>query len=244
MPNKIYKITYSQTDLANLGKDDLSVFLLLGLFLNEVNWIRKILLISALDESGNEAEKNSRLALSLMLSKMLASKIHAGWCRMLANPVKTSLEAACSTVRVKELKVRLEPLVSKGSLIHSVRNEHASHYPLTLSLDGLPNIAHAELAIYASQNSGDKMFLLSELSAASELIALTHKQTVGEAVELLLSQVVNAAGIYAELLDELLSCLIGKTKVPVQSEVIEDGLPIALDDIKLRFFTNPPSVKK
>jgi hypothetical protein len=84
----ISKISYSAAQLEGMGPQNLSAALLLGLFLNEVNWLQKLLLITTMDESGNEAEHQARLSLSLMLSKLLATKMHAGWMAMTTGTVK------------------------------------------------------------------------------------------------------------------------------------------------------------
>jgi hypothetical protein len=85
---QIHKFSFPVSTLEALPKDQLSAFLLLGLFLNEANWLQNLILFSTLDQSGSEPEKKGRLALSLMLSKMPAAKIYQGWWRMQGNPMK------------------------------------------------------------------------------------------------------------------------------------------------------------
>lgn len=147
---QIHKFSFPVSALEVLPKEQLSTFLLLGLFLNEANWLQKLLLVSTLDRSGNEAEEKARLALSLMLSKGLAAKIHQGWCRMQGNPMRATLIALPLSTQADQLHQELAPMLAKGSIIHSVRNCHAFHYPTRLSLDGLPGIAQADVAIYAT----------------------------------------------------------------------------------------------
>lgn len=76
---EITRINYTAEQLEGLGPDNLSAVLLLGLLLNEANWLQKLTLISTLDESGGEPEHRARMSLSMMLTKLLATKMHEGW---------------------------------------------------------------------------------------------------------------------------------------------------------------------
>jgi hypothetical protein len=72
----ITRLSYTRKDLDALPEPHISTFLLVGHFLNEANWLRKLISISVLDQSGNEPEEK---ALTLMLTNLSAGKIHAGW---------------------------------------------------------------------------------------------------------------------------------------------------------------------
>ena len=142
----IHKFSFPTSVLTALPRDQLSALLLLGLFLNEANWLQNILLISTLDQSGHEAEEKARLALSLMTAKLLAAKIHEGWNRLSHDPLKITLDGLPKSPGVEELRALLAQKLAKNSLMHQVRLGHAAHYLTSLSLDGLPNLAQGAAA--------------------------------------------------------------------------------------------------
>jgi hypothetical protein len=238
--HQIHKFSFSLSALKALHKDQLSAFLLLGLFLNEVNWLQKLLLVSMLDQSGSEAEHKGRLSLSLMLSKMLAAKIHEGCRRMQSNPMKRTLEIIPSTERARLLHQELAQMVAYGSLIYSVRNFHASHYPTKLSLDELPGIDQSELSIYFTKYNGDTISLVSELSAAAEMIKITGKETIDEAIGIILDEIIKAVVIYCEILHLQIEGFIDVLGIPyTEGSISNDDAP-ALDSIHLHFFASQP----
>lgn len=236
---QIHKFTYPNSVLDALPKEQLSAFLLLGLFLNEANWLQKLLLISTLDETGNEAEKQARLALSLMLSKLLAAKIHEGWNRIRCNPLKDALP---SNDKTQQIRSQLEQRLAKDSVIHKVRAQHAFHYPNTLSLNGLPAISQSDVALFMTHHSGDTLSLISELSAAAGLMAIGNASTVAEALDGVLKEVVAVAGIYCEYLSETLANFVGEViQSSAAADVIDNDDAPTLDLVRLRFFAAPPA---
>jgi hypothetical protein len=236
MDKKIHRITYSASALNELTKDQLSAFLLLGLFSNEVNWLQKILLVATLDEGGNEAEQMARLSLTSMLSKLLASKIHEGWNRIRRAPLKDALPTNAKT---KSLHDQLAHRLAKDSLIHKVRNNHGFHYPTELSLNGLPNISPGDVALFVTPYSGDNISLISELSAAAGLMAIEGATTVGQALDSALKEIISVAGIYCEYLLETLALFVPMIGVTTCDAIDNDTAP-SFEQIRLRFFAFRP----
>ncbi len=58
-----------------------SALLMLGLFLNEANWLRK-LLVGAVLETSDDAEGRANFALASLMATTLVGKIFEGWDRI------------------------------------------------------------------------------------------------------------------------------------------------------------------
>jgi hypothetical protein len=193
---RVHKLTFPPSALAAMPEAHRSDLLQLGLFLNDANWMRKLLLICSLDESEEEPEERARFALTASVAKMLAGKMHEGWLKMTSRPLADAIATVSVPARTVALRDQLAASLAQESLIHRVRRGHAAHYPSGLSLDGLPNIAQGDAAIYFSNHAGDTLSLISELSAAAEWIALGGYQDVVEAVQAISNELVRVVGLY------------------------------------------------
>lgn len=235
----ITRINYTAAQLESAGADNLSALLLIGLFLNEANWLQKLLLISTMDEPDTEPEHRAHLSLSLMLAKLIAAKMLEGWLRMTSNPMKRTLDALALPKDVLELRAKLEPLLVKDSIIYKVRNFHGGHYPTKLSLDRLPGINPGDVVLFMTPYSGDTISTISELAAAAELANIAPAPMLHESVDEILKQTVGALGLYCSFMHGVLAELLcekvqGK---PSHEELPNDAPP--LDSVKLRFFAAP-----
>ena len=238
---QIHKVTYPVSALQAMPKAHLSAFLLLGHFLNEANWLQKLILYGTQDESGNEAEVQARLALSLMLGKVFAAKIHEGWVRLTTGELGATVAGLTLSPGIERIRADLKEHLRADSILHKIRRDLAFHYPTSLSLEGLPNIAQGDVALYLTPHSGDTLSLISELSAAAELNAIAGTNQVGESLGAVLDEVVKVSGLYSEFLHATLVALIGKSlDTHPDDEIIgnEEAMPLA--DVRLRFFVTPP----
>lgn len=234
--------TYSPKDIENLPEIHVSTFLLVGHFLNEANWLRKLILIASMDESGPEPEEKARLALTLMLANVSASKIHGGWMRVRAMAKEPTLVPLFAQKDVSEPFDRLVPLLAEGSLLHKFRNRQGSHYPASLSLAQPPNIASNDVALFATPFDGDTLSLISTLCAAGSLIDVSGDQTVSAALETVIKALVEAFEIYGSLLLAMLFALVkNDIRAAGKQDIVGVGDACELSDIRLRFFCNPPS---
>ena len=238
---QIHKLSYPSSVLAALPRERLSAFLLLGHFLNETNWLQKLLVVAAQDETGHAAEVHARMALSLMLTKVFAAKIHEGWNRMSSGALKATLDTLTLSPRTQERRQQLAERLRAESIVHKVRKLQAFHYPTSLSLDGLPGVAQGDVALYLTQHAGDTLSLISELSAASEMNAIAGIDHVGQSLNAVLTEVVDVSGLYGDFLHGTLEALINEsiTAEPLD-EVIDNADAPLLQDVRLRFFATPP----
>ena len=82
-PRTIKKLTLPVADLRSMSDDHRYAVLLLGLFLNEVNWLRKLLVKAVFGiTEGPEPDGQANFGLTALLATTLAGKIHEGWERI------------------------------------------------------------------------------------------------------------------------------------------------------------------
>lgn len=238
---QIHKITFPPSALIALPPDQLSAFLLLGHFLTEANWLQKLLLYASQDESGNVAEKHARMALSLMVSKIFAAKIHEGWNRLRTGNLRVTIDALALPDEIAALSQQLSERLAENSLIHKVRRSLAFHYPTELSLADLPGVAQSDVALYMTQHAGDTLSLISELSAAAQLNAITGVDHVGRSLDSFLKEVIAVSGLYSDFLHGTLAAMTDRFLPQGVAEAnIENGDGPRLEDVRVRFFAIPP----
>ena len=238
---KIHKFTYSPAAILAMSDDRRSSFLLLGLFLNEVNWLQKLLIMGMPDERHDpEPVMQSNLSLAILMTKLLAGKIHAGGERLRDQPLRTLLSVINLSKRGRELELKLVAALEKNSTIHRIRKSSAFHYPRNLTLaEPLP--AQEELALYLTPHVGDALVHLSDLATVEALVSqpgMNHKELI-VAFDLMLHKVIDAAGIYTEFLVEVIKAVMDEIpEAPIQQELLLlDAEP--LDAVRPKFFALP-----
>jgi hypothetical protein len=91
-PLNIEKLTLPLSAIQAMGSAQRSALLLLGLFLNEVNWLRKLLARSVSAPSLDEPEEQANFALTVLLATTLVGKVHEGWDRIIKGNLYDTLE--------------------------------------------------------------------------------------------------------------------------------------------------------
>lgn len=240
---RVHKFTYSPDVILAMDGDRRSAFLLLGLFLNEANWLQKLLIMGMPDEKHDpEPELQSNLSLSIMLIKLLAGKMHAGGERQRDKPIRDILPALKLSERGRYLERQLEAVLQTGSTIHRIRRSNAFHYPGHLKLvDPLPK--QEEIALYLTPYLGDALLFLSDIAAVEALVSATGMNPLewNTSFGKPLDEVIKVAGLYTEFLAEALQALMDEipNKPEQQELLIPDARP--LDAVRLKFFAFPVS---
>lgn len=235
---KVHKFTYSPDVILAMDGDRRSAFLLLGLFLNEANWLQKLLIMGMPDERHDqEPELQSNLSLAILLIKLLSGKIHAGGERLRDKPLVDLLPALELSDRGRHLESQLAVALQKGSTIHRIRSSNAFHYPRHLKLvDPIPQ--QEEIALYLTSFSGDTLLFLSDIAAVEALVSATGMDTQewNTSFGKLLDEVIKVAGLYTEFLGEALQALMDEipNKPEQQELLIPDARP--LDAVRPKFF--------
>ena len=237
----ITKFSYSAAQLEGMGPDNLSLALLLGLFLNEANWLQKLLLISTLDESGGEPERRARMSLSLMLTKILAAKMLEGWKNLTTGKAGRTLDSLALPAEAHELRKELTPMLAKKTIIYEVRNLHGGHYPASLSLEKLKGISEADLVLFMTPYAGDTLSTISGLAAASSMTSIAPARELHESMDKILGEIVKALGLYCQFMHAALAELLAE-KIqgqPATEAIPNDDAP-AYGSIRLPFFAVAP----
>jgi hypothetical protein len=239
---RIHKLTFSPVSILQMTDDRRSAFLLLGLFLNEVNWLQKLLIMGMPDERIDpEPVMQSNLSLAILLTKLLAGKIHAGGERFRDQPLRSLLANLRLSRRGVELKNRLDTILQSNSTIHRVRINSA-HYPQNLNLmEPLPG--QEELAVYLTPNVGDVFMHLSDLAAIEALVPapINSQDELLASLDQMIREVVDAAGVYTEFIAEIIRVLIDEMpENSIQEEILLANAE-PLDAVRPKFFAFPVS---
>ena len=75
----VYKVLLSRAMLAAMPEERSSALLRVGLFMNELNWLVRLLLIAPIPNDASEHEQSATLSPALLTIKLLAGKMHEGW---------------------------------------------------------------------------------------------------------------------------------------------------------------------
>ena len=73
-----------------------SALLRVDLFMNELNWLVRLLLIVRIPNSAREQERRATISLAFLIAKLLTGKMHEGWAK-LRNGIKDLVGKSLST---------------------------------------------------------------------------------------------------------------------------------------------------
>lgn len=237
-----------------------SALLLLGLFLNEANWLRKLLVRAALGISDGP-EGQASFALTMLLATTLAGKIHEGWDRISNGRMRGVLDELTLPGELSALKATIaarlagqEPEGEQGQpktegekkarLFLRIRNNIAFHYPdrkfdfakLDAHIDDTDTIVYMTPQGYG----GDVLCHLSTLVGIEPILALNSDADYRVALQEVWEEVTEVAGMYCTFVAEVLASLVMTTVPNVSSETLTiPDAPDAADD-SMRFFVHPP----
>jgi hypothetical protein len=95
-PRLIQKMKLPAAVIRSMTADHRYALLMLGIFINEANWLRKLLVRAVLATADDEPEGQANFSLTTLLATTLAGKIHEGWNLMLtANWARYSTTSDC-----------------------------------------------------------------------------------------------------------------------------------------------------
>ncbi|MFM0190321.1 hypothetical protein PQR37_31075 [Paraburkholderia nemoris] len=205
----VYKVKLPCGALRDMPEQRSSALLRVGLFMNELNWLVRLLLIARIPNGVSEPERRATISLALLIVKLLAGKMHEGWDK-LRNGINDLVDASLSA-EGRDIRGQLTNCLAKGSIIHGLRNRHAFHYSADLSISDLEilPLSDDELVMYMSESHGHNLFHLSELAAIASLPSLTGKRDAGESFEAVMEEVVKVAGLYSDYLYAVVIALLG-----------------------------------
>lgn len=237
------KITLPIKDLQEMNAEHRAAILALGMFLNEANWLRK-LLVTATYGISDTPEGKASFSLTAFMAAMLAGKIHEGWKRIRTGPLCETVKDFKIPHELDELRKKLEVALMPESTIHKIRNYVAFHYPRKMDFDKLTHhIDDTDTAIFISAEgySGDVLSCLSTLAGIEPLIAISDEKNYLEALEEIWNEITEIAEVYCKFMCELQALLISNTLPNTYVEDVSvEGSPNS-DEIMINFFSFPPN---
>ena len=154
---------------------------MLGLFLNEANWLRKLLVGAVLGISDGP-EGQASFSLTALVATTLAGKIYEGSDRIGTGWLNDALRDVDLPGNLVPLRDELTTALSAKTMVR-IRNNIAFHYPnrpldfnkLTQHIDD----SDATILIAPDEYGGDVLSNLSTLAGLEPLLAYTTPRTTG-----------------------------------------------------------------
>jgi hypothetical protein len=238
-PMVIMRITVPVSDIRRLSVDQRHTLLLLGLMLNEVNWLRKLLIKSS-QEKCSDHERMASLSLTMFLLTTLAGKVFEGSEKLRQGKMAKVVNSLDLPPIVQDSRKQFYRLLD-SKVLREIR-KGTFHYPDALDLPKYSPPDDAESVLYGSPvGDGDFLSHLSTLAIVEPILALSSSTDWRVALETVLSEVITAAGNYSNLIVGLITTLLGKL-LPGPLHVVDIPNPVTENLLvrPLYFFTPPP----
>jgi hypothetical protein len=256
-PLRLKKIKLPLSTFWAMPDERRSALLLLGLFLNEANWLMKLLVKAGRalpPESVSRSltpEEEANYSLVMLTMTTLVGKIWGGWeCisgskKSKCKKLHSTLEGLSMPDEAKALKAQLKQQLSK-ELFHRIRHNIAFHYSEELidfsSLEQLVTERDAHVYISDEWHMGHTLCPLSTLAGLEPLLHRNPNRDPKIALPDVIGEIFKVTELYSQFLYHALFVLIKDAfgTVPWESVTIPDALEIDSEHL-LRFFLHPPS---
>jgi hypothetical protein len=242
-PRELKKMTLPVKELDAMTPEHRSALLMLGLFLNEANWLRKLLVGAVLGMS-DSPEGQASFSLTALMATTLAGKVFEGWERIREGWLHDALQDVELPVELKQFRDELATALTTKTFVR-IRNNIAFHYP-EKRLDFKKLTEHIEdsdatIFMVPEGYGGDVLSHLSTLAGIEPLLAINKAQDYHTALETVWNEVTETTGLYCRFVSELMAALILKSVPGVRVE--DCAIPDApeADETSIRFFVHPPS---
>jgi hypothetical protein len=241
-PLTIRRLTLPVEELRRLSVEQRSAILLLGHFINEANWLRK-LLAGAVSSIGDRPDGQANFALVVQLAAALAGKIHEGWKKVQSGSLAKAIHSVPMPDDLKGLRKEVNRAVAEPT-IRSIRNSYSFHYPDVLDIEKLASIDDLDSVLYVTDSAwnGDIFSHLSSIIALEPLLKIHTSTDWREALVKVWDEVLSIAGNYCFFLGETLALVIGAwLPGKVRSAIIIERKAATITDLAFPFFVHPPS---
>ena len=213
-PLGVNKVTSPIASLRAMAPDTRYALLMLGLMLNEANWLRKLLLPATVS-IGDSPEGQASFGLTVLMATTLAGKIHEGWNLVETEKLGSILTAAGLPAELQQLRASISGRLTSDTFLR-VRNNVAFHYPKRVfdfkKLD--PHLDDDATVIYAAEEGHGNVFShLSSLAGIEPLAAIDGHIDYLTALGNVWNEVMEVAGLYCEFISESMAAII-KDNVP------------------------------
>jgi hypothetical protein len=253
-PFPLFKVKIPLDAFWKLPEDRRSAILLLGVFLNETNWLMRLLAKAAQGlpkEAGQRqltAEQEAAENLAALMGTTLVGKVWEGWDRLRVSkgvPVSI-LDSLPMSPATQKLKAEFEQKLST-KLFAKIRNNAGFHYnPEEIHVDRLKGLLTSVDAHFFVHPQGAVGFTLSRLSTLAMLEAIVGDVGATDRATAFIGrihEILDTTGTYSQFVSGLLIDLIKKEFSALKYERIEiqDAPTIDDDTSLLRFFVHPPT---
>ena len=224
-----------------MAPDDRYALLMLGLMLNEANWLRKLLLPAtvAIDDSPNG---QASFGLTALLATTLAGKIHEGWNLVESAKLGPILAAIGLPAELQQIRASVSARLESDTFLR-IRNNIAFHYPKRV-FDFKKLEAHLDddaTVIYAAQEGHGNVFShLSSLAGIEPLVAIDGDSDYRFALRNVWNEVMDVARLYCEFASESIAVIVSAKVSEVRCEGF--SIPNAPEGAKqvTEFFSRGP----
>lgn len=241
-PLTIRKLTLSIAALRKLPKEQRSAILLLGLFLNEANWLRKLLVMATMS-MGDNPDGQANFALTVQLATTLAGKIYEGLKKVRAGDLAKTIHTVPFPDGLKTLQKEINRAM-KTPTITKIRNTYSFHYPASLDFIKLASIDDADSVLYVTESAynGDVFSHLSSLAALEPLLAMDDTADWRNGLTSIWNEITKISGLYCQFLSETLALLMSHwLSGEIASETTIEPHAPEIHNIPLRFFAHAPT---
>lgn len=177
---KLFRLTFSQTDLAKLPKEEQSFFLRLATVRDDVRSIDAFCLAAVNGlASENQLEQEAALHQLLLGIRLLCDILHEGWNVITAGWSQSALGRQFTHRLSPKAKHALKSLgryFAKPNLVTTIRNHFAFHYdskPLEITLTKFP--AETAHAIISGESAGNVFYSFAEKVRNAAIVMATGK---------------------------------------------------------------------
>lgn len=194
--------------------------LLLGLFLNEANWLRKLLVKAVLGiTEGPEPDGQANFGLTALFATMLVGKIHEGRDRIANGRLGKTLDAVGLPPELDKLRQEIEATVKTKTFLR-IRHNIAFHYPKRKfdfrKLDAHLDDSDTVIFMASEGYQGDVFSQIASLAGIEPLVALNPDEDYRVALKAVWEEVTHVAGLGA-MLEKFRTSVLGHQCVSTQS---------------------------
>jgi hypothetical protein len=251
-PLGLKKIKLPLSTLWAMSDERRSALLLLGLFLNEVNWLRK-LLVKALKGLPSELvnrpltpEEEANHGLTMLMMTTLVGKIWEGWNLISqGDKLRPALDGLPLADSVKALEAQLKQELAKDLFVR-IRNNVSFHYSEKLiDLSRLKDaLGEGDAHFYVTEPgyNGDMLSYLSTLASIEPVLHPNPNPNHLVALKEVIEEIQKVSELYCNFVCDTLAILIRDALVrAVTEDVTIPEAPEADTEELVRFFLHPPS---
>ena len=243
-PRLIKKMKLPAAVIRAMTADHRYAFLMLGIFGNEANWLRKLLVKAVLATADEEPEGQANFALTTLLATTLAGKIHEGWNLITDGKLGEVLNSIGLPAELIELRKKITDRLSTNVFLR-IRNNIAFHYPRRkLDFAELANhIDDSDTVLYMAPEgyAGDLLSQISTLAGIEPLLALHPDADYRVSLKGVWEEVTDVTGLYCIFVTEAIATILLKLVPGVSVEDIAIPDAPEADADPPRFFVHPPT---